>query len=92
MAYQVILSPAAERQLGQLRGANQVALRGVIVALARDPRPAGAIKLVGRPKVFRLRVRVDGRPWRVIYRIDDMKREVVVARVARRDAVTYRGL
>jgi mRNA interferase RelE/StbE len=86
------MSPAAERQLGQLRGANQIAIRGVILNLATDPRPAGAIKLVGLPNVHRLRVRVDGRPWRVIYRVDDVKRVVVVARVARRDDATYRGL
>ena len=92
MAYRVILSPAAERQLGRLRGANQVALRGLILSLGDEPSPPGAVKLVGMPNVWRVRARVDSRPWRIIYRIDEARGEIVVARIAARDERTYRDL
>ncbi len=92
MSYRVILSPAAVRQLGRLRGINQVALSGVIRALADEPRPPGAVRLTGLRNVWRVRVRVDGKPWRVIYRLDEAQREIVVARVVRRDEGTYRSV
>jgi mRNA interferase RelE/StbE len=92
VAYRVILAPAAERQFGRLRGALALALRGVLRALGDEPRPLGALKLAGLRNVWRLRVRIDGRRWRVIYRLDETRQEVVVARVAPRDEGTYRGL
>lgn len=92
MAYRVILAPAAERQFNRLRGASALALRGVLRALGDEPKPRGALKLVGLRNVWRLRVRIDGRPWRVVYRLDEVRREVVVARIVPRDEGTYRGL
>ena len=71
MSYAVLLRPAAARQLRRLRGASFIALRGVVLALSDEPRPRGATKLVGTQDGWRLRVRVDGRPWRVVYTIDD---------------------
>jgi mRNA-degrading endonuclease RelE of RelBE toxin-antitoxin system len=92
MAYVVQLRPAAQRQLDAVRGCSNVALWGVVRALAADPRPRGAARLVGPDGLWRLRVRIDGRQWRVIYKIDDRKRLVLVMRIARRDEGTYRGL
>jgi len=92
MAYGVELSPAAQRQLGRLRGTDYFAMRGVILDLAVNPRPAGSTKLVGTRNTWRVRVRIDGEAWRVIYEIDDAQRLVVITRVVRRDEGTYRGL
>ncbi len=92
MPYRVILSPAAERQLSRVKGISQVAMRGLILALRDEPRPQGSVKLSGSRNVWRLRARVDGRAWRVIYRIVDSRREIVIARVATRDERTYRRL
>ena len=92
MKYTVSLKPAADRQLGSLRGAVLAGLRGVILALGEEPRPRGATKLVGGPELWRLRVKIDGHSWRVVYAIDDDARRVVVTRVVRRDEVTYRHL
>ena len=63
----VVLSPAAQRQLKRLRGPPMLALRGVLLGLAADPRPAGVIKLAGTDDQWRLRLRIDGQPWRVVY-------------------------
>jgi mRNA interferase RelE/StbE len=86
------LAPAADRQLGRLRGITFVALRGVILALRDQPRPPGARKLTGRANLWRVRIRIDGRPWRIVYRIDDQQLTIVVARAAARDEGTYRSL
>jgi mRNA interferase RelE/StbE len=91
-AFRVVLTPAAQRQLDRLRGAPFVGLRGLILSLADDPRPAGSAKLSGRRDLWRVRVRIDGRSWRIVYQLLDHERLVVVTRVARRDEGTYRGL
>jgi mRNA-degrading endonuclease RelE of RelBE toxin-antitoxin system len=86
----VILSPAARRQLDGARGVAFLALRGAILALADDPRPPGSGKLSGRPDLWRLRLRIDGQPWRIVYQVDDKAGTIVITRVARRDEGTYR--
>ncbi len=92
MSYRIRLEPAAQRQIGRLRGVEYIAIRGAILAFADDPRPNGSAKLSGKHGLWRLRIRVDGRAWRVIYKVDDTGRLVIVTRVARRDEGTYRAL
>lgn len=91
MAYRVRLTPAAARQLRRLRDAEVLALRGVILGLGQDPHPAGSGKLAGSD-LWRVRVRIDGVPWRVVYQVREAEALVIVARVARRDEATYRRL
>lgn len=90
--FRVILTPAAQRQLDKLRDIELSALRGVILALGDEPRPPGVAKLKGSRDLFRLRLRIDGRPWRVVYQVRAADRQVVVTRVAARDEGTYREL
>ena len=92
MSYRIIVAPAGRRQRGGLRGATHVALVGVLRALAAEPRPRGSSKLVGGSNLWRVRVRVEGRPWRVIYRVDDRRSEIIVLRLVRRDEGTYRRI
>lgn len=68
------------------------ALRGAILALADDPRPSSVRELVDADDLWRIRLRIDGSPWRVVYQVRDPERLVVVTRVARRDEGTYRQL
>lgn len=83
--WRVELAPPAQRQLRKLPPAETAHLRGPILALARNPRPAAAAKLAGGP-FWRLRVG----DLRVVYAIDPDRRLVVVVRVARRSESTYR--
>lgn len=83
--WRVELAPAAQRQLRKLPPADAARLRVPILALARDPRPGGAVRLADRP-FWRLRIVV----LRVVYLIDEGPRLVVVLRVARRAESTYR--
>ena len=90
--YRVVLSPAAQRVLDRLRGTTLLALRVVILALVNDPRPPGASKLSGTRDPWRIRLRIEGVQWRVIYRLHARQRQVVVTRLVRRDEGTYRRL
>ena len=89
--WRVELTLAVVRQLRRLRGDELLAMRGAILALADDPLPRGARKLVGAD-LWRIRLRVHGVPWRIVYQVRDGQRIVVIARVARRDEATYRGM
>jgi len=91
VTHRVRLEPAAARSLGKLRGAAFIALRGVILALEHDPRPAGCRKLRGHD-LYRIRLRIDGVPWRVVYQVRDAEEVVLVTHVARRDEGTYRRI
>ena len=81
----VEIAPAAQRQLRRLPPGEAARLRGPILALAIDPRPPGAAKLVGTE--FR-RLRVGD--LRIVYAIDDSADLVIVLKVARRSESTYR--
>ena len=83
----VEIAPAAQRQLRRLPPGAASRLRGPILALAAEPRPAGSVKLAGT-EFWRLRIG----DLRVIYLIDDDANLVVVLRVARRAESTYRRL
>jgi mRNA interferase RelE/StbE len=83
--HRVDLAPTAQRQLRKLPPGIAASLRGPILALARNPRPPAATKLVGTD-FWRLRIG----DVRVIYAIDDEARLVVILRVARRSESTYR--
>jgi mRNA interferase RelE/StbE len=90
--FRVVLTPAAQRQLSGQRGTILLALRGVILALATEPQPRGARKLSGSDDLWRIRLRIDGQPWRVVYQLRSKERTVVVTRVAKRVEGTYRAL
>ena len=81
----VELAPAAQRQLRRLPPGDAARLRGPILALAIEPRPPGAVKLVGTD-FWRLRVG----DLRLIYAIDDALNLVLILKVARRSESTYR--
>ncbi len=86
MPYRVELAPAAQRDLRGLPREIQARLAAPILALAEDPRPAGARKLRGEERTWRIRVG----PYRVVYDIHADRALVVILKVARRSETTYR--
>ena len=86
-SWRVDLAPAAQRQLRKLPPDATARQRGPILALARDPRPPGAVALAGSP-FWRLRVG----DLRIVYGIDEADRTIVILRVARRSEGTYRRI
>ncbi len=85
--YEVRLSTRTTKELGRLPPGVAARLRGPILALGLEPRPYGALP-IGGSSLWRIRVG----QLRIVYRIDDTARQVVVTRVARRSESTYRRL
>ena len=88
MAYQVEIASAASRDLKRISPSITGRIQSHISALADDPRPTGARKVIGREHSYRISVG----NFRVIYEVFDDKRLVVIARVIRRSENTYRRL
>jgi len=77
--YQLQLKRSVLEDLGGIPAQYRRRVLEAIAALASAPRPRGVEKLTGRGD-WRIRVG----PYRVIYRVDDAERLVVVFRVAHR--------
>jgi mRNA interferase RelE/StbE len=82
VTYRVSIHPAARKQLSKLPGEIYERIRQKVIALAENPRPANARKLVGSQE---WRIRVGN--WRVVYFIDDDEREVHITVIAHRREV-----
>jgi mRNA-degrading endonuclease RelE of RelBE toxin-antitoxin system len=89
VSLRVELTPTAVRQLRRASQTDALALRGVILALSENQHPPGSGTLAGSD-LWRVRIRIDGVPWRIVYQIRKRENLVVVARVVRRDEATYR--
>jgi mRNA interferase RelE/StbE len=85
--FRVAFAPRAARELERLPALEVARLRRPVLSLAFDRYPAGVARLTGTD-LWRIRVG----DARVIYRIDETTREVLIVRVARRSERTYRGL
>ena len=79
MSYRLLILRRAQRELGDLPSDKYARLKEAILALAADPRPKHAAKLVSRDG-WRLRIG----DYRVIYEIDDQERTVTVLHVGHR--------
>jgi len=83
----VDLAPAAQRQLRRLPPGDAARLRGPILALATEPRPAGVVKLAGTD-LWRLRIG----DLRIVHLVDERQDMVVILKVARRSESTFRRI
>jgi len=83
-AYEVLLRRRAEKQLDRVPYVDHPRIVQAMLALRDDPRPPGCRKLLD--DIYRIRVGA----YRVIYKIDDERKEVVVGKVARRREDTYK--
>ena len=84
--YRVEVARRALRVLSALPRREQQRIRAAIDLLAEQPRPPGAVRLVGEPHVHRVRVG----DYRILYEIVDDRLVVLVVRIGHRRDV-YRG-
>lgn len=84
--YDLVLHPAAQRELDKIPHDIFVKIDKVIQNLRSNPRPFGVKKLEG--DLHRVRFG----DWRVIYVIFDQERRVVILHVIRRSERTYKNL
>ena len=74
--YEVKLLPSGQRDLEDLPHSIFPRIEKAIKNLKQNPRPMGCIKLTGE-EGYRIRVGT----YRILYRIDDGKKEVFIYRV-----------
>jgi mRNA interferase RelE/StbE len=86
LAYGLLLTRAARKDLDRLPRAILERADPLILALAENPRPFGSEKLQGFENLYRLRV---GK-YRIIYEIDKAASIVTVAEVEHRKSVYRR--
>lgn len=67
MNYRTTLAPAAARQLRKMDATARRRVQAVIETLGVNPRPPGAVRLVGGAGEWRVR----SGDYRVVYEIDD---------------------
>jgi len=82
-AYRVVLTPAAERQLGRLSPQAREMIAAALVALGGNSRPPGCSMLSGVDDLWRIRVR----QYRVIYQILDDQLMIVIVKIGDRKDV-----
>ena len=77
--YKILLLPEAQKDLDEFRGKTFDSLIRKIISLQENPRPHGCLKLTGE-QGYRIR----SENYRIIYRIDDKKKEIFVYRIKHR--------
>lgn len=77
--YKILLLPSAQKDLDEFKGKAFDILTRKIIALKENPRPHGCLKLTAE-QGYRIR----SGSYRIIYRIDDKKREIFVYRIKHR--------
>jgi mRNA interferase RelE/StbE len=82
--HDALLRRRTEKQLDCVPYADHPRILKAMLALADDRHPRGCRKLFD--DIYRIRVS----DYRVIYKIDDERKEIVVGKVARRREDTYR--
>jgi mRNA interferase RelE/StbE len=83
VAYNIVLSPLAERQFRNLSTFIQRRLKPHIDSLALDPRPSGTSKVKGEANLYRIRVG----DYRVVYYVWDSHQHILIAKIAHRREV-----
>lgn len=86
MRYDVVLSPAAVRELRGFDPPVRRRIQAVIDLLAENPRPPAATRLVGGAGWWRVRTG----DYRVVYEIEDERLVVLVLRAGHRREVYRR--
>jgi len=79
MSYEINIHSPAKKSLCRLPENVQTRIARSMFALAENPRPVGVVKLNGR-EGWRIRIG----DYRVIYTIDDAKKEVVIYAIGHR--------
>jgi mRNA interferase RelE/StbE len=83
-AYRLLIKASAGRELERLgTKSDRVRIVARIQTLAGDPRPHGCEKLAGHADRFRIR---QGN-FRIVYLVDDQRREVIVFKVGNRKEI-----
>ena len=81
--YRISIKSSAAKELKKLPSELQHRIANKIEQLIEDPRLSGVIKLKGNDNLYRCRVG----EYRLIYKIDDSEKKIVITRVRHRKDV-----
>ena len=81
-SYDLLINRSARKELESLPSKDCTRVTKKILALAENPRPAGAEKLSGEEKY-----RIRQGDYRVLYAIDDGSKQVTVVKIGHREDV-----
>ena len=84
--YEVIFTRRARKAMTRFPRRDYERVLQAIEKLSDDPRPQGARKMRGTGHLEEWRIRV-GKDYRVIYRVDDEAREIVVLEAGHRQGI-----
>jgi len=87
--WKVSILPSAQSELDQLDDRIRHAAMQAIVDLGEDPFPFGSIPLEGQKNLYRIRFYRE--QYRIVYRVSEHQRRVIVERVRPR-GTAYQGL
>jgi mRNA interferase RelE/StbE len=79
MKYALKIIPKAQKDLDDIKGKDFELIRNKILLLSKTPRPFGCQKLT-REEGYRVR----SGDFRILYRIDDPAKEVIIYRIKHR--------
>lgn len=85
MTYRLVIKPSAGKELERLDDQVLRRVDAAILKLKENPQPQGSKKLTGVP-VYRMRVGT----YRVVYEIDDVRKQVTVVTIGHRREVYRR--
>jgi mRNA interferase RelE/StbE len=86
MKYEVILAPKGYKQLKAFDAQLKTRLKKAALEIGNDPWHKGTIKVEGYENVRRKRV---GK-YRLLYTVDEHRKEVLVVKIEQRDETTYK--
>ena len=85
--YRVTLRRAAQKQLDKILGQPHETISTILHSLEAEPRPPNVGKLQGST-LWKIRVG----EYRIIFAVDDNKKDVIVVKICKRNENTYRNL
>ena len=85
MTYRLVIKPSAGKELERLDDQVPRRVDAAILKLKENPQPQGSKKLTGVP-LYRMRVGT----YRVVYEIDDVRKQVTVVTIGHRREVYRR--
>ena len=86
MGYRVEISPEAQKEIRTLSGYVRSAALKMLRELSQDPRPPRSKELCDRPSIYRIWLL---RKWRIVYRIEEDPKRILVLRVCLKEQVDY---
>jgi len=89
MGYRVEISPDAQKEIGALSGYVRAQALKLLRSLRENPRLPRAKELRSKPNVYRLWL---AKKWRIVYRVEEDPRRVLVLRVRRKEYIDYESL